>query len=55
MDYRDLNVNPECVYDEEDDDTVTESTVKIIRNPGGFYFDIVLDVMESHVKQNVDI
>lgn len=54
MDYRDLDVNSGCVCDEEDD-TVTESTVKIIRNPGGFYFDIVLDIMESHVKQNVDI
>lgn len=54
MDYRDMDVNAECMCDDEDD-TVTESTVKIIRNPRGFYFDIILDIMESHVKQNVDI
>lgn len=54
MDYRYLDANSECVCDEEDD-TVTESTVKVIRNSSGFYFDIVLDIMESHVKQNVDI
>lgn len=54
MDYRYLDVNSQCVCDEEDD-TVTESTEKIIRNSGGYYFDVVLDIMESHVKQNVEI
>ena len=39
--------------DSTEDDTVTESTEKIIRNPRGFYFDIVLDIIESHVKQNI--
>ena len=54
MDFRYLDVRSETACD-EDDDTVTESTEKIVRKSSGFYFDIVLDIVESHLKQNVEI
>jgi len=54
MDYRNMNI-PTAVPDDSDDDCSTESTQTLIRHPSGYYFDIVLEIVQVHTKKSLDI
>ena len=54
MNYNDLPMlnNP---ANDADDDCATESTQTLVRQPSGYYFDIVLDIVQVHTRQKIDI
>lgn len=54
MDFLNIKPNHANGYDPEDD-CPTEATEKVVRNSSGYYFDVVLDIMEYHTKQNLKI
>lgn len=53
MDYLKGSPNYAKGYD-PDDDCPTEATEKVVRNTSGYYFDMILDIMEFHTKKNLE-
>lgn len=49
-----LNLKTTVSAPVDTDDECTESTQKIVRSPRVYYFDIVLEIVQVHTKQNIE-
>lgn len=54
MSYQNMPVQSIPVED-FDDDCSTESTQTLVRYPSGYYFDIVLEVIHAHIRQEIEL
>lgn len=54
MNYRNMPIQP-IPAEDADDDCSTESTQTLIRQPSGYYFDIVLEIIQVHTRQKIEI